>query len=43
MQNKNPRKFALSRLWLPALLILACVILILAQFYGEVTLLVNGA
>lgn len=43
MQNKNPRKFALSRLWLPALLILAGVILILAQFYGEVTLLVNGA
>ncbi len=43
MQNETPAKRAPFHLWLPALLILAGLILILAQFYGDYSLLVNGA
>lgn len=43
MKNETPAKPAPFHLWLPALLILAGLILILAQFYGDYSLLVNGA
>ncbi|MEL7645188.1 MAG: ubiquitin-like domain-containing protein [Anaerolineaceae bacterium] len=42
MQNETPPKPKFYRLLLPLLLVLAGIILILAQFFGEFTLLVNG-
>ncbi|HOE35085.1 MAG: DUF348 domain-containing protein [Chloroflexi bacterium] len=42
MQNDHPIKLAFKSLWLPALLVVCGLLLILAQFYGNYTLLVNG-
>lgn len=43
MQNDNPKKPAQKLSWLPALLLVCGLILIVAQFYGNYTLVVNGS
>lgn len=43
MRNDNPKKPAQKLSWLPALLLVCGLILIVAQFYGNYTLVVNGS
>ena len=43
MQNKASKRPAIRLLWISALLVLAGLVLILAQFFGDYALLVNGA
>lgn len=43
MQNKASKTPAIRLLWISALLVLAGLVLILAQFFGDYALLVNGA
>ena len=42
MQNETPQKIRLYGFWLPGLLIVAGLVLILAQFFGDYTLIVNS-
>ena len=43
MQNQASKRPAIRLLWISALLVLAGLVLILAQFFGDYALLVNGA